>query len=151
MVDALISENSPRYAASSGPRPVHVVKNSDLITIRLEGDYTLDVAIYVYEHIERAGNEFGYRLNLIDVRRAGTITPDARRYLLERRKGSTTPSVVAIVGASFAVRTVAHMVTRALGLLTKSYVAVEFFAEEIAAHAWIDAQRNRLRSDKGTK
>lgn len=135
----------------SPPPNVDLVKNSDLITLRLEGDYTLDVAMYVHHHIEETGDQFGYRLTMIDVRHGGAIAPDARRYLLERRKTTKTPSIVAIVGASFGVRTIAQMVIRALGLLTTSHIAVDFFADEVAALAWIDTQRNRLRSTPGTK
>jgi hypothetical protein len=86
-------------------------------------------------------------LNLIDVSLAGTISPEARRFLLENRRRTKVPGAVAVVGASFTVRTLAHMVIRALQALTKSYLGMHFFTDEAAARAWIDAQRKRLRGE----
>jgi hypothetical protein len=129
------------------PKPphIHLSREADLLILRLEGDYTLDVATYVQAHIASVSDEYGYRLNLIDVSQAGTITADARRFLLENRRQTPMPGAVAVVGASFAVRTLAHMVTRALRALTNAYLGTDFFADETAARTWINTQRNRLR------
>ena len=118
-----------------------------MLILRLDGDYTLDVATYVQMHIARVSDIYGYRLHLIDVSLAGTISPDARRLLLENRHKSKAPSVVAVVGARFAVRTLAHMVLRAMQSLTKTHVIVDFFEDETAARTWIDSQRNRLQKE----
>lgn len=136
-------------STSSLPRPpqLHVSIEYDLVVLRLEGDYTLDAAMYVQGLLEQMERNHGYRLNLIDVRLAGTITPEARRYLLERRKKTRGASAVAVVGASFGVRTLAQMVMRALQMLTKAYLGVDFFTDEMAARSWIDIQRKRLRDE----
>ncbi|HRI66344.1 MAG TPA: STAS/SEC14 domain-containing protein [Polyangium sp.] len=139
-VDAPLTSSLPQ------PPQLHLSTEQDLIVLRLEGDYTLDTAKYVQQFVEQSGAVHGYRLNLIDVHKAGTITRDARRYLRERRQSSKVPSAVAVVGASFAVRTLAHAVMRALQLLTNAYVGVDFFADEITARAWIDTQRNQFRT-----
>ena len=130
----------------SKPPQLQVSTEEDLILVRLEGDYTLDAAQYVHQFIEQIGIKYGYRLHLIDVHTAGTITREARSFLLERRRASNAPSAVAIVGANFAVRTLAHAVIRALQLLTTTHVGVDFFADEMTARAWINSQRNKFRA-----
>jgi hypothetical protein len=129
------------------PPPIHLEREGDLLVLRLEGDYTLEIATYVQQHLEEISHEYGYRMNMIDVRNAGTITADARRLLRTNRNQSQYPSVVAIVGSNFAVRTLAHMVLTALRMLTKTSLAVQFFADETSARAWIDSQRIRLRTE----
>lgn len=133
------------------PPKAEVTVESDIVVVQLHGDYTLDVAMHVQTYVERIGDTFGYRMNLIDVCHAGTITHDARRYLLERRKKTQIPSAVAVVGASFGVRTMAHMVIRALASLTRTQLSVDFFKDEVGAREWLDAQRNRLRNSSGPK
>jgi hypothetical protein len=127
------------------PPQIQLERENDLLALRLEGDYTLECAEYVQRHLEEISKEYGYRMIMMDVRRAGTITSDARRLLRANRNQSRYPSVVAIVGANFAVRTLAHMVLTALRTLTKTSLGVQFFADENSARAWIDSQRNRLR------
>jgi len=127
------------------PPQIQLKRENDLLVLRLEGDYTLECAEYVQRHLEEISKEYGYRMIMIDVRRAGTVTSDARRLLRANRNQSRYPSVVAIVGANFAVRTLAHMVLTALRTLTKTSLGVQFFADENSARAWIDSQRNRLR------
>jgi len=129
------------------PSQIQLEREDDLLVLRLEGDYTLECAEYVQRHLEEVSNEYGYRMNMIDVRHAGTITADARRLLRANRNQSRYPSVVAIVGANFAVRTLAHMVLTALRTLTKTSLGVQFFSDETSARAWIDSQRNRLRTE----
>lgn len=131
------------------PPQIDVAQEHDLLLLRLEGDYTLEVAMYVQTYLQQMGDKYGYRLNLIDVTKAGTITHDARRFLLEQRRRTKLPGVVAIVGATFTARTLAQMILRALQALTKVYAGVGFFADEIAARDWIELQRPRLHKDTG--
>lgn len=126
---------------------IYITLEGDLLCLRLNGDYTLDIAQRVQEHIQRMSDEFGYRLSLIDVTRAGTITPEARRFLLKNRQRSKAPGAVAVVGAGFAVQTLAQMVMRALKVLTRSYLGVGFFAHESEARVWMDEQRQRILND----
>ena len=129
------------------PPQIHIVPEDDVLLVRLEGDYTVDVAVYSRTFATRMGQKYGYRLQLIDVTKAGTITPEARRDLLQDRRKVRVPGAVAVVGASFAVRTLAQMVTRALQTLTKTYLGVGFFEDEKGARVWLCAQRNRLRTE----
>jgi hypothetical protein len=129
------------------PPQIQLTRQSDLLVLRLQGDYTLEAATYVQGYIEELSNEYGYRLILIDVSVAGTITHEARRYLLANRSKSRHPSVVAVIGGSFTVRTLAHMVLTALRTMTKTNVNMDFFGNEHAARLWIETQRNRLRKE----
>jgi hypothetical protein len=135
--------------ATTLPKPpqIHIAPEEDLLIARLEGDYTIDVAVYSQTFTGIMGQKYGYRLQLIDVTRAGTITPEARRCLLQDRHKTRVPGAVAIVGANFAVRTLADMVTRALKTLTKTHLGVGFFDDEKGARLWLNEQRNRLRTE----
>jgi hypothetical protein len=91
------------------PPRIHIVPEDNALLVRLEGDYTVDVAVYSRTFATRMGQKYGYRLQLIDVTKAGTITPEARRDLLQDRRKVRVPGAVAVVGASFAVRTLAQI------------------------------------------
>jgi hypothetical protein len=126
---------------------IRLSREEDLLILRLEGEYTRNVAAYVQTHVVQVSDVYGYRLHLVDVTHAGSISPDARRFLLEQRRISKAPSAVAVVGARFAVRTIAHLVMRGMQTLTKTYLGVDFFEDETTARAWIEAQRRRLREE----
>ena len=89
---------------------------------------------------------YGYRLLLIDVGRLGTITAEARRYLAEDQRHERKAGSVAVVGATFAIRTVATMLIKAVSLLSKVPVSLEFFQKEEQAFAWLERERIRLRA-----
>ncbi len=118
----------------------------DILITRLAGDYTLDLAVKLQERTNAMAARYGYRLLLLDVEHLGTVSPAARRYLAADQKRERKESSVAIVGASFAVRTVATMMIRAVSILTNLPVALEFFEKEEQAISWLNQERNRLRA-----
>lgn len=132
-------------SSTSLPPGTSIKRETDLLIVRVDGDYTLDVAVQVGEQNKRSVAEFGYQLNLIDFHRYKTITPDARRYVFQKPEKASFPSATAIIGASFPVRTLVGMLLRALRTLSNSKVTIEFFADEMAARAWIDTQRIRFQ------
>jgi len=124
------------------PSQLDVSVNADLLILRLTGDYTIEVARYVTAIGKYQIERYGYKLILMDVVRAGPITSEARRAVMEQRR-QPVPDSTAIVGANFAVRTLAMMVIRAIEHFSKKPAAIEFFASESDARQWLDTERSR--------
>lgn len=125
--------------------PCEVEEVDDILITRLTGDYTLKLAEKLQDRVSAMGARYGYRLLLLNVERMGAVHPEVRRYLAEDQKRQRTESSLAIVGANFAIRTVAVMLTRAVSILAKLPVSVEFFHNEEQALTWLRRERNRLR------
>jgi hypothetical protein len=118
----------------------------DILCTRFTGDYTLRLAEQLQVRTNAMAARHGYRLLMLDLVHLGANTPAARRYLAEDQKRERKKSSVAIVEASFAIRTGVTMLIRAVSVLTNIPVALEFFQDEEHALAWLREERNRLRA-----
>lgn len=135
--------------ADRPPKPPQIRSSleGDLVVLHLEGDYTVEGTKYVYAMSEMVAAEYGYHLQLMNVSKAGPITPDARRWLLVNGKATKLPGAAAIVGSNFAIRTLAQMVIRALHTLTKTPTSIRFFDHEDDARQWLAQERVRLKNE----
>lgn len=116
----------------------------DILITRFHGDFTLELAEKLQPLTNAMAARYGYRLLLLDLEHLGTITPEARRYLAKDQQRERKDGSVAIVGATFSIRTVATMLIKAVSLLAKIPVALEFFQNEEEALAWLGRERMRL-------
>lgn len=138
-----------RQAMPSSPNLLEtceVFRVDDILVTRFNGDFTLEIMKELQAMARAQSAQYGYRLLLLDVRNMGVITPEARAFLVEDQKRESIESAVALVGASFAIRTIASMLTRAVKSLTKVSIALRFFDTEDAARNWLGQERNRLRA-----
>jgi hypothetical protein len=135
--------------ANLPPKPpqLHAYTEADLLNLRLEGEYTLEATKYVQACTESLIAEYGYYLQLMDVRKAGSMTPDARRWLFANYDATKLAGACAIVGANFAVRTLAQMVIRALNKMNKTPLPIKFVEDEAEGRAWLDQERVRLKRE----
>lgn len=132
------------------PKPDHldVAYEKDLTIVRLRGDYDLATENYLTYVRNEAGKRNGYRLTLMDITNAGTVARDARASLVRYRDDVETPGSLALVGASFPVRTLVSMMLQAARALTRRPLDFRFFATEQEARAWLDEERVRIHSAK---
>ncbi|MDI1481837.1 STAS/SEC14 domain-containing protein [Polyangium sp. y55x31] len=128
------------------PTTVEVHEEGDLLVVSLRGEYDLQVERYMQFLRGDLEKRHGYRLILIHVGQAGTITTEARREMVTWNRGRKAPGAVAILGASFTARTLANMVLTAGRLLTKRHVDFGFFESEGEARAWLAERRKDLRA-----
>lgn len=140
---------APRGPQKSSPNPLEsyeVRQIDDMLITRFRGDYTLEAAKELQVLANAVGVQYGYRLLLIDVREMKDVPRETRRYLVEDQQRERRESSVAIVGAGFAMRTIATMTIRAVGTLTNIPVGLKFFETEEQARIWLEQERNRLRT-----
>lgn len=129
------------------PKPAHldVYCDGDVLVSTIRGPYDAEVAWYLEALYVQLADRYGYRLALIHARETTTVTPEARRLLAQWNNARKDPAAGAIVGASFAARTAANLVTRAVELITKTPSPIGFFDSEAGARVWLDAQREVLQ------
>jgi len=127
------------------PEHIDVSIEHDLLVVRLRGEYDLATERYVQRDRARLTDEFGYRLILFDTTHGGGLTKEARRELVRWNKEHNEPGVVGIVGAPFAMRTLARMLLVAIRTLTNHSQDFDFFDTETEARAWLDGRRADCR------
>lgn len=123
-----------------------VFEIEDILVTRFRGDYSLEIAKELQLKTNLLAKRHGYRLLLLDLTHLGVVTRQARAFLVEDQRQERKPSAVAIIGASFAIRTLATMMIRAVCALTNTPASLEFFATEEEAQKWLSQERNRLRT-----
>jgi len=144
----MTDSSKPRRTQTSSPHLVdhyEVVEIEDILCFRFYGNYTLQIATELHERMSEAARR-GYLLLLLDVGKMNTVTREARRYLVGKRRLEQKETAVAIIGASFALRTFMTMLIRAVSTLTKIPAALNFFETEEQALGWLRQERNRLRT-----
>jgi len=124
-------------------KPEHLEAHceGDVVVARIRGPYDADVARYLENLYVDQVKRFGYRLALLHARETTTITPEARRLMSEWNTARQDRAAGAVVGASFAAKTVAGMLTRAIALITRKPTPLRFFDTEVEAREWIELQR----------
>lgn len=128
------------------PKPGHLDAHceGDVVVARIRGPYDADVARYLESLYVAQATQYGYRLALLHARETTTITPEARRLMSEWNATQRDLAAGAVIGASFAVKTIAGMLTRAIALMTRAPVPLNFFDTEVEARKWLDVQRIRF-------
>jgi hypothetical protein len=135
------------------PKPEHLEAHceQDVVVARIRGPYDTAVAHYLESIYIDQVNRFGYRLALLYAHETTTITPEARRLMSEWNATRKDPSAGAVIGASFAAKTVANLMSRAVALITRAPAPLNFFDTEAEARYWIDAQRPWLKQASRAK
>lgn len=91
---------------------------------------------------------YGYYLSISDARKAGNLSPEARRCNAEWVRDHPDSVGLSVVhGAGLAVRVVVSLAMRATALLSKRPYRVAFADSEEEALALVDAERPRLRAE----
>jgi hypothetical protein len=124
---------------------VGVHYEDDLIVFRIRGPLDGSVARYVGALQDQLALQVGYALELQDCSQITTFTAEARRSFFEWNRKRQYPGAVAIVGASFVLKTMAMMLFRAVKLIVTVAAEMEFFDTEAEARAWLDAQRALMK------
>ncbi|HVK68852.1 MAG TPA: hypothetical protein VM694_30550 [Polyangium sp.] len=127
------------------PTHVDLIYEEDLLVVRVDGSYDLEVEVCVQRARDAIELAHGYRLILLDARKITTVTPDARKSMVAWSRGRTAPSAIAMFGANFAGMTLARMVLSAVRVLSKRHMRFDFFESEAAARAWLVVRRADLR------
>jgi hypothetical protein len=136
------------------PKPKHldVQIEGDLVIARTSGAMDASVARYLGAVHDELELEFGYGLGLIECRQGFALTLEARQAYFQRGRKRQYPGAAAVVGANFATKTMAMLLTRAINLVGTRYAAMNFFDTEAEARVWLDQQRivmkNLLSSKK---
>lgn len=120
-------------------------READLVFIELHGVFSLDDALHMYELCEATTQQYGYNLAVFDAREATGITAAARRHIAQRARGPRLRGVSAVIGASFVLRAVVHLMRNAMQLFGAPLTPVLFCATEEEAMQWLATQRPQLQ------
>lgn len=129
------------------PKPEHldVQIENDLVIVRIDGVIDESIAYYLGGVHDEMARQFGYALVLQHCSSTTTVTTDGRHRYFEWNKMRKYPGCVAMVGASFATKTMVMLLGRAVKLLVTVRGEIEFFDSEEPARAWLDQQRTILK------
>ena len=123
-------------------------EDPDLIIWHFIGQVSADDVRRIYAIQQRFCEGKSHAFVLVHVGRAGHITPEARRIAAEGpKRGAATMPIRgnAVVGASYQIRILGAMVSRAAALLTPANaVPLRFVDTESEARAWFDELRRKL-------
>lgn len=123
--------------------------SDDLVHIRVHGLMTLRDLNSVIETYKQVHARHGRLFVLYDVTHSHGIDRAARKALHDSPSNGPQPTATALFGASFALRTMANMIERAMVGLGRPSMGMNFFATEAQARAHIDEQRRRLLNQRG--
>ena len=115
----------------------------DLFIVINDASVSFEDAAALMERLEAFAKGKDCVLMLFDVTRASDIAPEARK-LVVASLGKLPIAGVAMFGASFSVRVVSTLMTKAASLLYPSAPTACFFATEADARAWIGERRRAL-------
>ncbi|MDI1430432.1 STAS/SEC14 domain-containing protein [Polyangium sorediatum] len=123
-----------------------LTEEPDLIVWRMIGHVSGDDIRRLFDVQQRFCEGWPHAFVLVDVRRAEHFTPEARRIAAEGPAGGAVVLPIranAVVGASFHIRVLGTLVSRAAALLNPTNTApLRFFETEPEARAWL-AERSR--------
>lgn len=117
----------------------------DVYVTVLDGDITVEHVAAMQRVSQPLLDKHGYMLSLVDARRAGTITPDARRISAAHQREHPSLGAVAAFGTGVLLRAMYTAYSQAVSLVTASPRELALFKTESEARAWLDSQRIRLR------
>ena len=121
-------------------------REGDLVFFECHGLFQLDDLNRLLAICDDLEREYGYVLSIYDTIDGMNMSADARRVVGERNRTHDAPSAAAIIGASFAIRTVAMLLNNAARLIGKTVSPAHFFPNQEEALAWSAAQREVCRS-----
>lgn len=146
---AAAPRTAPLAASSSawqalGSHRIRIV--TDLVEWEGIGPVSVD-DIREYQGVrERVIERCGYCVALVNAKSAGSISPDARRFLVEQSRTRTERRVAtAVYGIAGAAHAMAALVIRAMDLLGKRKNQILICGDEATARAWLDNQRGHYR------
>lgn len=127
----------------SGPSSV-VFEAPDTLVWRVIGDISGTEMLRLRDMARALSEGKPYMLALVDLSRSGAVSAEARKVAIDNDPVSPLFGS-AIFGASFTMRVVAQLVTRAASLLHPQHESpLEFFATEALARAWIVKRREAV-------
>jgi len=122
------------------------LESADRVTLRVRGRLTpAQVQAFIAFEAQIWSDEAEIYA-LIDIRGLQMMPPGTIQALVEGYRRSPR-HIIALIGGSFAMRTMIQTVLRALRFLARRHEA-KFFDNESEALAWINAQRAR-RAERG--
>jgi hypothetical protein len=117
---------------------------ADMLWFQLHGLFFLEDTQLLVALTESITAKHGYYLTVFDARDGINMTPEARRYVSEKSRISTMDGATLIVGASLAMRVMAHLMQNAAKLFGAKQTPVEFCNTLEEVPQWLEAQRRRL-------
>lgn len=120
-----------------GPHQIRV--EGDIAVIVFNGDLTAEDAHKMFAVFEAIVEQYGRYGTLVDARRMGRVTQEARGVVAQWPYTGLTFGT-SVFGASLATRTVMTLVIRALQLIGRGPLATEFFPTQAQAQEWIRAR-----------
>jgi len=126
------------------PAQLTIEEEGDIVVLRCKGAFDFDAALHMHARRIQVSKRYGYHLLLFDAHNTTIVMANTRKFVMEGRKQLSAPTATAILGASFAAKTLTRMMLRAGKLLTKEPILVEFFDTEPEARAYLAEQREVL-------
>lgn len=111
----------------------------DIAVLTFNGDLTAEDTHKMFAIFGAIVEQYGRYGTLVDARRMGWVTQDARE-VIARWPYTALTFGTSVFGASLATRTVMTLVIRALQLIGRGPLATEFFPTQAQAQAWISAR-----------
>ena len=122
-----------------------VVEEPDLVVMRWHGAMSVNDLSTLSRELQKHCARWPYMLLLQNVTDLGGIPAEVRRFAPSGARYSAPLRGVAIVGAGFALRTVATLMLRVVNLTQRNADNPnEFFADETAARTWLASRRAAL-------
>jgi hypothetical protein len=147
------NKHSEAESVTTTPRkPEHfdVVCEEDLVVVRTRGAIDESMAKYLGTIHDKLALQCGYALQLQICHPSTTLTVEARHSFFQWNRKRKYPGVVAVVGASFATKTVVMLLGRAVKLLVDVRSDIEYFDSEAQARSWLNEQRIAMNRKSAT-
>lgn len=113
----------------------------DQLYLELHGMFELTDCQLMYSLSEAILLEHGYCLTLFDARGATGMTSEARKYIGEKTRTSHAAGASALVGASFALRTLTNLMQNAARLIGRPLPPVRACSTIDEGMLWLSEQR----------
>lgn len=117
--------------------------DTDLLFLRAQGAMQRSEADEVLRYMQQMRAEHGAYFLLVDLRAAGGIPSQLRRYVVERAH-SFLPAAAAAFGAPMIPRGVTALLIGAFNLFSKQRPNMRIFGSESEARDWMASERKRL-------
>lgn len=118
----------------------------DRVELRQCGVLTLAHVLEYFRCVERVSEQYHYSLSLFDQYEAGGLEPSARTYMGQRSRALSSPTALAVVGASLPMRTLSRLIIRAINMIRNPPLHIGFFNAELDALAYLSLNRKEFRA-----
>lgn len=112
-------------------------KDGPILFIRVAGHVTVEDEKALLRNLEEIKREFGRCYLLFDASAKASHDPEARGYSTKHYNSTNKPDCVAVFGATFANRVLVTLFSRAIKLLARIDLHVEFFSTEAEARDFL--------------